>query len=93
MRTRGQKYWDWADVHLHCRTHEEALSDGTTFDIQARLSRTGATQMFIGVYAASGDAIREEVYAKRPGENITRALAWGVERARHIASKGTSAAA
>lgn len=93
MRTRGQKYWKWADVQLHCRTHEEVLSDGTYLDVQARLSRTGATQMFVGVYASSGDVISEEAYDKRPGENITSALAWGVERARRIASKGSPAAA
>jgi len=93
MRTRGTKYWAWVDAQLHCRTHEEELSDGTMFDVQVRLSRTGATQMFIGVYAASGNVIREEAYDKRPGETITRALAWGVERARRIASKSSSAAA
>lgn len=49
--------------------------------------------MFIGVYDASDNAIKEEAYAKRPGESITRALAWGVERARRIASKGSSAVA
>lgn len=49
--------------------------------------------MFIGVYDSSGKAIKEEAYPKRPGETITRALAWGVERARRIASKGSSAAA
>lgn len=93
MRTRGQKYWEWADAQLHCRTHEEVLSDGTILDVQARLSRCGATQMFIGAYDSSGKAIKEEAYAKRPGETITRALAWGVERARRIASKGSSAVA
>lgn len=92
MRTRGAKYWAWADVHLHCRTHEEELSDGTTLDVQARLSRTGGTQVFIGVYSASGQAIREEAYGNRPNETITRALAWGVERARVIASQRRKAA-
>ncbi|UBM23353.1 hypothetical protein K8374_13165 [Pseudomonas sp. p1(2021b)] len=92
MRTRGTKYWSWVDPQLHCRTHEEELSDGTTLDIQARLSRTGATQMFIGVYSPSGRPIKEEAYEKRLGETITRALAIGVERARVIASKQRKAA-
>ncbi|WP_296268372.1 hypothetical protein [Pseudomonas sp. UBA6562] len=87
MRVRGNKYWNWADVRIHSRTHEEMLSDGTNFDVQARLSRTGETQMFIGVYAPSGRTIREEAYSRRPGETVTKALAWGVERARTLASE------
>ncbi|MFG0356579.1 hypothetical protein [Pseudomonas sp. zbq_11] len=86
MRTRGPKYWNWADSQLHCRVHEEVLSDGKTLDVQTRLSATGDTQMFIGVYAGSGKPIYEEVYGKRPGETMTRALAWGVERARRVAA-------
>ena len=60
--------------------------DGTHIDVQVRLSRTGSTQMFIGVYATSGMAIHEEAFDSRPGESMTRALAWGVGRARRIAS-------
>ena len=70
---------------MHTRTHDEMLDDGTTIDVQVRLSRTGATQMFIGVYAACGVAILEEAYDSRPQESMTRALAWGVGRARRIA--------
>ncbi|WP_317847511.1 hypothetical protein [Pseudomonas sp. HTZ2] len=85
MRIRGQVFWSWADPTLHCRTHEETLSDGTLIDVQVRLSRTGATQMFIGVYAPSGMALYEESFDTRPGESMTRALAWGVGRARKVA--------
>jgi hypothetical protein len=85
MRQRGQQFWAWADPQLHTRTHDETLDDGTTIDVQVRLSRIGATQMFIGVYAACGTAIFEEAYDSRPNESMTRALAWGVGRARRLA--------
>lgn len=47
----------------------------------------GATQMFIGVYAPKGFALYEEAFDSRPGESMTRALAWGVGRARRIAEE------
>ena len=85
MRTRGHVYWDWADPSLHNRSHDEILDDGTHIDVQVRLSRTGNMQMFIGVYAPSGAALHEEAFDSRPGESMTRALAWGVGRARKFA--------
>lgn len=87
MRIRGEVFWGWADPTLHHRAHDETLSDGTHIDVQVRLSRTGNTQMFIGVYAASGMALHEEAFDSRPGESMTRALAWGVGRARRIATE------
>jgi hypothetical protein len=86
MRIRGDVFWGWADPTLHHRSHDETLNDGTYIDVQVRLSRTGSTQMFIGVYAPSGMAIHEEAFDSRPGESMTRALAGGVGRARRIAS-------
>lgn len=91
MRIRGPAYWDWADPTLHHRTHDEILDDGTMVDVQVRLSRTGTTQMFIGVYAAAGAALHEEAFDSRQGESMTRALAWGVGRARQIATEGLAA--
>lgn len=88
MRIRGDVFWSWADPTLHQRSHEETLSDGSFIDVQVRLSPTGATQMFIGVYASSGAAIHEEAFDSRPGESMTRAMTWGVGRARRIASEG-----
>lgn len=85
MRRRGSVYWGWADVNLHHRVHEEVLDDGTYIDVQVRLSRTGSTQLFIGVYAPGGLPILEEAFDSRPGESMTRALVWGVGRARIIA--------
>jgi hypothetical protein len=82
MRCRGEKFLAWADPALHLRHHDEILDDGTNIDVQTRLSRTGETQLFIGVYAKSGGRIVEEVYSSRPNESMSRALVWGVLRAR-----------
>jgi hypothetical protein len=71
---------------LNNRSHDETLDDGATMDIQVRLSRTGNTQLFIGVYAGAGMALHEEAFLSRPGESMTRALAWGVGRARCLAT-------
>lgn len=92
MRIRGETYWQWADPNLHHRVHDETFDDGTLIDVQVRLSRTGTTQMFIGVYAPSGMAVHEEAFDSRPGESMTRALAWGVGRARRVATEGAPAA-
>ncbi|MFZ4822450.1 hypothetical protein CQW32_07670 [Pseudomonas putida] len=85
MRIRGDVFWDWADPVHHHRSHGEKLDDGTSIDVQVRLSRVGQTQMFIGIYAGCGVARHEEAFDSRPGESMTRALAWGVERARCLA--------
>ncbi|MCX2888446.1 MULTISPECIES: hypothetical protein [Pseudomonas] len=92
MRMRGNVYWAWVDPTLHHRSHEEMLGDGIRIDVQVRLSRTGSTQMFLGVYARSGMALHEEACASRPSESMARALAWGVVRARRIAEQGLPAA-
>lgn len=86
MRIREETYWRWADAQLHSRSHDEELSDGTCIDVQVRLSRLGATQLFLGLYAKGGRAVMEEYHAARPGETMTRALVWGVERARALAT-------
>ncbi|MDI9778550.1 hypothetical protein [Pseudomonas sp.] len=91
MRVRGNVFWEWADPTLHHRAHDETLDDGTHIDVQVRLSRTGQTQMFIGVYAPQGMAVHEEAFEARPGESMTRAMAWGVGRARKIAVEGVNA--
>lgn len=88
MRIRGEAFWRWADPKLHSRSHEERLDDGTLIDIQVRLSRVGTTQLFLGIYDADGSMIHEEGYDSRPGESMTKAMAWGVQRARHLATEG-----
>lgn len=85
MRIRGDLFWSWADPTLHHRTHPETLVDGTTLDVQVRLSRGGITQVFMGIYAASGMALHEEAYNERSGESMTRALANAVAKARQLA--------
>lgn len=86
MRIREETYWAWADSQLHSRSHDEELSDGTSIDVQVRLSRTGATQMFLGVYWRRGKALFEEYYPSCPGETMSRALVRGVDRARALAT-------
>ncbi|MNH35543.1 hypothetical protein D3C79_962360 [compost metagenome] len=54
--------------------------------MQVRLSRTGATQLFLGIYTCQGNALVEEYYDNRPGETMTRAMVWGVDRARALAT-------
>ncbi|WP_223538738.1 MULTISPECIES: hypothetical protein [unclassified Pseudomonas] len=87
MRIRGSAFWAWADPTLYTRTHSEELDDGTHFDVQVRLSTAGTTQLFIGVYAATGMALYEEAVNCRPSESMTRALAWGVGKARRLAEQ------
>jgi len=86
MRIREETYWAWADSQLHSRSHDEELSDGTSIDVQVRLSRIGATQMFLGVYGRRGKALFEEYYPSCPGETMSRALVRGVDRARALAT-------
>jgi hypothetical protein len=88
MRLRGDVFWAWADPELHTRTHDETLNDGTFIDVQVRLSRARETEMFIGIYAPDGLALHEESVESRPGESMTRTLAWGVGRARQLAADG-----
>lgn len=89
MRLRGDVFWEWADPELHSRTHDETLNDGTFIDVQVRLSRTGKTEMFIGIYAPDGMALHEESVGLHPGESMTSVLAWGVGRAHKLATKGS----
>ncbi|WP_081501783.1 hypothetical protein [Pseudomonas sp. GM60] len=88
MRLRGNIFWEWSDPELHCRTHDETLNDGSHIDVQVRLSRTGETQMFIGIYAPDGMALHKVAVDSHPGESMTRVLAWGVGRAQQLATAG-----
>lgn len=88
MRSRGDVFWTWADPTLHHRTHDEILKDGTLIDVQVRLSLEGNTEMFIGIYSPDGSVLHEEAVDARPGESMTRMLAWGVGRARKLAAAG-----
>ncbi|MCY1460945.1 hypothetical protein D9M71_785490 [compost metagenome] len=52
------------------------------------MSRTGATQLFIGVYRTDGSVLYERIYDQRAGETMRRALLWGVGYARRVAGEG-----
>ncbi|APV41825.1 hypothetical protein PFAS1_21675 [Pseudomonas frederiksbergensis] len=80
MSRRGEKYWSWYGPDLHCRIHEERLENGLLIDIQVRLTNDGDTQLFVGVYE-EGAMLFEDAYLSRPGETMTQAMNWGVQRA------------
>ena len=88
MKRRGETYRRWCDPILHHQTHEETLGTGTCLEVQTRLSRTGATQLFIGVYRTDGSMLCERIYDQRAGETMRRALLWGVGYARRVAGEG-----
>lgn len=83
MKIRSGVYWGWIDPTLTCRSHSEILDGGICIDVQVRISKEGATQLFIGVYAASGMTLLEESFDFLPA-TMTVALAWGVDRARGV---------
>ncbi|KXK72537.1 MULTISPECIES: hypothetical protein [Pseudomonas] len=88
MKRRGETYRKWCDPILHHQIHEETLGTGTCLEVQTRLSRTGATQLFIGVYSTDGSVLYERIYDQRAGETMRRALLWGVGYARRVAGEG-----
>nr|WP_246541634.1 hypothetical protein [Pseudomonas rustica] len=90
MPHRGSIFWMWADCELHHRTHSEVLDGGIVIDVQVRLSRKGATQLFVGVYSKELEIIHEEAYTERPGETMTTALLWGVGKARCLAAEAVA---
>lgn len=93
MWKRGEVFWQWADPSLHHRAHDETLENGVSIDVQVRLSPTGGTQLFIGVYAEHGQRLLEEAFMKRPGESMTTAMLWGVSKARKVAEGFTATTA
>ena len=87
MKNRGAQFKVWVDLLLHTRTETQIVGeDGMVVDVQARLSRTGSTQMFMGVYEADGRMVTEEYYPSMEGETMTRALFFGSARGFAIAS-------
>ena len=81
MRKRGSIYWGWANPEIHFRNKDERLPDGTLLNVQVRTSKTGQTQLFVGVYGQGGIMLLEEAFDSRPGETMTQAMAWGFDRA------------
>lgn len=86
MRNRGTCFWEWKDSRLQTWTHDEELEGGADIDVQVRISRTGGIQMFLGVYRHDGRILAEEIYENLPGQTMARALVYGTQRARAIAT-------
>ena len=82
MKNRGQVYWEWTNPAFHVRSITERMPDGTSLDVQARMSVFWETQLFIGVYDIEGEMLFEEAFDCRSRETITQALEWGLNRAR-----------
>lgn len=88
MRTRGAVYWEWADPSLHVRSVDERLPDGTLLNVLVRMSSSGQVQLFVGVYTVTGVMLFEEAFYERPGETMTKAMEWGINRAKEqVAAK------
>lgn len=84
MRHRGSQYWAWSDCRLPILSHDEALSNGMQLSVQARVSRNGVTQAFIGIYEDAGEMMVEEYYDSLFDETISQALAKGFIELEHL---------
>ena len=93
MHIRGSVYWRWVDPEIHVRNKDERLSDGTLLNVQVRTSKTGDTQLFLGVYGHQGMMLHEEAFDSRPGETMTQAMARGFQRAKEYAATTSRSAA
>ncbi|WP_422776211.1 hypothetical protein ACOXXE_20305 [Pseudomonas mediterranea] len=82
MRRRSAQYWLWVDRRLPGKIYNDLLNDGRQVEVQARLTLERGIQVFIGVYAADGAVICEELHDRLAGEKLASALAWGVQHAR-----------
>ncbi|UVL82612.1 hypothetical protein LOY35_20745 [Pseudomonas sp. B21-028] len=82
MRRRSAQYWLWVDRRLPGKIYNDLLDDGRQVEVQARLTLERGIQVFIGVYAADGAVICEELHDRHAGEKLACALAWGVQQAR-----------
>lgn len=86
---RGGQFWLWADCLLQATGHKAQLQQGNTIDVQARTSREGHTQLFIGVYGAGGLALCEEYYPKLPDDTVEQAINWGIRRCEVLIERAT----
>jgi hypothetical protein len=85
MRSRGQKYRQWAESELHPFCHAAILPSGIQVDIQVQLS-AGVTLIFIGIYLNTGKLIFEECYGTLHKDNLT-----AVDWARYMAERAVRA--
>ncbi len=84
MRRRGGVYWQWADCQLASQHHTEGARNGLELEVQVRLSREGAIEVFIGIYFSSGQMLLEECHRDGVAKTSGEAMCWGVERARQL---------
>ena len=85
MQSRGEIYWLWADAELSHQAHLETLPLGLTVEILVRFSRRGSVQLFIGVYRNDGRRLFEEYHDRCDATTLSRAMLWGLHRARILA--------
>lgn len=86
MRSRGEIYWLWADAELSHQAHIETLPQGLTLEILVRFSRQRLVQLFMGVYRTDGRRLFEEYHDRCDAKTLSRAMLWGLHRARVLAS-------
>lgn len=84
MRSRGRVYWDWAHPTLHFRNYDELVHGGILINVQVRLSNKREVQLFLGVYGPSGVLLLEEAFDDRAEETMTKAMEWGINRAKEF---------
>ncbi|WP_137806403.1 hypothetical protein [Pseudomonas sp. G(2018)] len=84
MRRRGAQFWLWLNKRLPVKTYEDVLNDGRQIEVQARITLEGMTQVFIGIYDASGGAMFEAFSDRGFREPLASALKWGARRAREL---------
>lgn len=82
MRMRGSAYYQCADCRLLNISHIEEYGSAKCIDVVVRLSRTGVTQVFWGVYDFCGTRLYEEYNEALLGHNITQGTNWGLTRAK-----------
>lgn len=82
MRKRGEAFWEWADPSLHARSYDERAPNGMQLNVLVRMSTSGKVQLFVGVYTVRGMMFFEEAFYDRPGETMTKAMEWGIKRAK-----------
>lgn len=95
MRMRGQVFWEWANPLLHSRSSDFRLQDQGSINVQVRTSSTGSVELFIGIYSQNGAMLFEESFDSRPGQTMTQASGWGMERAKawlelHVAAASSA---
>ena len=80
IHKRGGKYWLWADCLLEAVGYQARGQQGSIIDVQARTSREGFTQLFIGVYNTAGHVVFEEFYSRLSADTVDEALNWAIRR-------------